>query len=200
VRVGRFERRGTARSALGEAADPVLLASGDSVTVNPAVVEVDAVEFERLAREGSRDDLERAAALYRGELLEGLDVESGGFEEWVRHERNRLYELAVESAAKLLGHQMRLGQEEAAVQTAIRPARARSGAGGGAPGPHAALRATGATSGCPRQSVTRTSRSRPRWDWCSPRSSASPRSPGSRSMRCPGPTRESFGVDPLREL
>src|SRR4029453_11469949 len=64
--------------------------------------------------------LERAAALYRGELLEGFGLQEAPFEEWLLAERERLRELAIEALAKLLRHHRTTGATEAAGQTALR--------------------------------------------------------------------------------
>jgi len=100
-------------------ADPMLL-DGDSVAVAAEGMTVDVSEFEQLARSGDPDDLERAPALYQGDLLEGIRAGSAQFEEWLLAERERLHELALEAFAKLLGHQMKLGATEPAIQTALR--------------------------------------------------------------------------------
>jgi DNA-binding SARP family transcriptional activator len=99
--------------------NPMLL-DGDGVAVAPEAVMVDVGEFERLALCGNPEDLERAAALYQGDLLEGLSPGSAQFEEWLRGERERLHELALEAFAKLLAHQMKLDAAEPAIQTALR--------------------------------------------------------------------------------
>jgi DNA-binding SARP family transcriptional activator/predicted ATPase len=98
----------------------VLLIDGQTVALNPTAVDVDVVEFEREVAEGTPAALERAAALYRGELLEGLAVQEAPFEEWLLAERDRLRELALEALAKLLRHQRTTGATEAALQTALR--------------------------------------------------------------------------------
>ncbi len=67
-------------------------AEHDTVSIDPALVAVDAVEFEQLAR---ADKWEEAAALYRGPLLDGHGVRDGAFEDWIRVERTRLHDLAV---------------------------------------------------------------------------------------------------------
>jgi len=59
-------------------------------------------------------------SLYRGELLEGLDVGSAEFEDWLRGQRERTFEVAVQVGGQLLAHQTRGGRLEAAVQTAVR--------------------------------------------------------------------------------
>src|SRR5437667_3363077 len=99
---------------------PALLIEGDTVGLNPTAVDVDVVEFERAVAEGAPTALERAAALYRGELLEGLALQEAPFEEWLLAERERLRELALEALAKLLRHQRTTGATEAALQTALR--------------------------------------------------------------------------------
>jgi DNA-binding SARP family transcriptional activator/tetratricopeptide (TPR) repeat protein len=107
------------RRALGAAGSDALDVEGDRVTMRAGAVEVDARTFARLAGEDDAASLERAVALYRGELLEGLEAEAPAFEDWLRGERQRLFELAVESAGKLLGHELRAGHGEAAVRTAV---------------------------------------------------------------------------------
>ena len=97
-----------------------LVEEGDKVGLQPAAVQVDVVSFEQLAANGTLDALERAAALYRGDLLEGIAVAEPGFEEWLRAERERLRELAVETLAKLLGHHTRLGAVDQAVPIGLR--------------------------------------------------------------------------------
>ena len=63
----------------------------ESVTFDPASIEIDAMEFAAFAMTAPG----RSAALYRGELLEGLDGVTPEFEEWLRPERQRLADLAV---------------------------------------------------------------------------------------------------------
>ncbi len=109
----------TLRKAVG-VEPPALLIDGETVALNPTAVDVDVAEFERLVAEGTPAALDRAAALYRGELLEGLALQEAPFEEWLRAERERLRELALEALAKLLHHQRTTGATGAALQTALR--------------------------------------------------------------------------------
>ncbi|MGH2667950.1 MAG: AfsR/SARP family transcriptional regulator [Candidatus Eiseniibacteriota bacterium] len=116
------------RGALGSAGDgdgptgsgPLLQVDVDVIALDPAAVDVDVVEFERLAAEGSPRSLGHASDFYRGDLMEGLVLPDTGFDEWLRTERDRLRELAVENLARLLGLQFQEGEDEAAVQTALR--------------------------------------------------------------------------------
>jgi TolB-like protein len=52
--------------------------------------QVDALDFEQLARSATVGDLERAAHLYSGEFLSDLRIEAGGFADWLEAERGRL--------------------------------------------------------------------------------------------------------------
>jgi TolB-like protein/cytochrome c-type biogenesis protein CcmH/NrfG len=72
--------------------DPIT-ADRDSVTFDPASIDIDAIAFARLATEGAAPD--EAAGLYRGDLLEGVDGVSPEFEAWLGPERERLAALAV---------------------------------------------------------------------------------------------------------
>ena len=105
------------RQALGF--NPMLV-DGDCVSFAADAVTLDVTEFEQLAGNDDPDALARAAALYQGDLLEGIASSSAQFEEWLRAERERLHELALEVFAKLLGHRMRLGAIEPAIHTALR--------------------------------------------------------------------------------
>jgi len=65
-------------------------------------VAIDVQEFEQLISEGTPEAVERATALYRGDLLDGLDVRDPAFEEWLLIERQRLRSLQREALATLL--------------------------------------------------------------------------------------------------
>ncbi|HUF51155.1 MAG TPA: BTAD domain-containing putative transcriptional regulator [Longimicrobiales bacterium] len=73
------------RKALGEDA---ILAAGDELRLNEAVVWCDVAGFSDAVAEG---DLERAATLYNGPLLDGFFVSDAlEFEQWTERERDRL--------------------------------------------------------------------------------------------------------------
>jgi tetratricopeptide (TPR) repeat protein len=71
-------------------------------------------------QQGPPEALERAAGLYRGDLLSGFALSEAPFEDWLLAERERLRELALESLAKLLAHQRKAGSAEPAIQTALK--------------------------------------------------------------------------------
>src|SRR6185312_7188890 len=94
---GDEQARASLRQALAElrrslGAPSPLRTDNDAVNLDPAMVAVDAIAFERLAR---AERLGEAAALYRGALLDGHGVRDDAFEDWLRVERTRLHELAV---------------------------------------------------------------------------------------------------------
>jgi len=108
------------RRAVGDGEPPLLLSRGDTVALNREAVAVDVAELEAALADGSPAALGRAAALYRGDLLDGFSVDEPPFEEWRVVERERLRELALEGLAKLLGAQLAAGPPEPAIQTALR--------------------------------------------------------------------------------
>ena len=108
------------RRALAPMDPPGLVLTGDTLALDADSVDVDAGAFELLARAGDADSLARAAALYRGDFLEGLAFRGTLFEEWLMAERERLRELALETLARLLAQQRGAGAVEAALRTALR--------------------------------------------------------------------------------
>ncbi len=99
------------RRALGEPSP--LRTEHDAVSLDPAMIAVDAIEFERLAKAGRLDE---AAALYRGPLLDGHGVRDGAFEDWLSVERTRLHDLAVDVLDRFAASQ----SGDAAIETAQR--------------------------------------------------------------------------------
>jgi len=110
----------TVRKGLGDDADAALRADDDGLSLDPAAVEVDALVFAHLVEEGSRDALERALALYDGDLLEDLNVRSEEFEAWLRAERPRFRNLAVDGLTALAEQQAESGDAEAAIEACHR--------------------------------------------------------------------------------
>jgi len=108
------------RTALPGTLSGVLRIDADSIGVDPAATDVDVPAFERLAAEETPHALERAAALYRGDLLEGFDVKEEAFEQWLIQERERLRDLAIEVLARLFRQQCADAGGEPAIRTARR--------------------------------------------------------------------------------
>src|SRR4029453_17170065 len=107
------------RRTFGDADPPVLLTRADALALDAASVSIDVAGFESALRDGGPDALARAAALYHGDLLDGLGVNEPGFEEWWIVERERLRAGALDGLAKLLRHQIGADSPEAATRTAF---------------------------------------------------------------------------------
>ncbi len=101
-------------------AGEVLLAEGDGLRLDPAIVEVDAVRLERLA--GSADPLqqEQAAGLCAGELLAGFSVDEDAYDGWLQGERARLRDLACNTLARTARAALDRGDATAALDLARR--------------------------------------------------------------------------------
>src|SRR5262249_54818965 len=72
------------RALEGGGPHPGLVTSGHAVSLTPDAVEVDVDAFERARAAGALED---AAALYQGDLLEGMSMSETPFEDWLRIER-----------------------------------------------------------------------------------------------------------------
>jgi DNA-binding SARP family transcriptional activator len=105
------------RASLTESAPTSQRADSDSIALDAAHLFVDVVAFERLTRDGTPHALADAGDLYRGDLLAGISVKEPPFEDWLRLERERLRDLAVEGLAKLIVAQRQAGLIERAVQS-----------------------------------------------------------------------------------
>src|SRR5262245_15871940 len=108
------------RRVLAGTSRAALIAQGDTVTVNPSVLDVDVAQFERLVRQGTTKALEAAMALYRGPLLDGVRVTAPAFEDWLASERARLHEVALDVLRRLATTQVRSRKIDQAAQTAAR--------------------------------------------------------------------------------
>jgi TolB-like protein/Tfp pilus assembly protein PilF len=94
------------RKSFGDEASSPFLADRDSVTLDSGAVTVDAAKFERLICEGTTEALTRALSLYRGDLLDGIDLRDPAFDEWLIIQRQRLRDMAREALARLLDHHL----------------------------------------------------------------------------------------------
>lgn len=117
---GEAEARGALRQslhllrrALGTAAEG-LDSQGERIALRENAWEVDLRRFEALAGRPDLDSMLTAAALYGGDLLEGLDA-GAEFGHWAAAERERLRELAQRLLAALVAR----GDEPAAHERAV---------------------------------------------------------------------------------
>jgi len=99
---------------------PALVVQGDTVALNPAEIEIDVVQFERLARRGTPEALDAAVALYHGPLLDGFRITAPAFEAWLDAERARLHDLVVDALRRVLARHVKAGRVEPATHAAAR--------------------------------------------------------------------------------
>jgi DNA-binding SARP family transcriptional activator len=90
------------RRVLGDADGRIVVSSAGGLNLDRDALDVDLAAFEGAAESGTKDGLERAASLYQGPFLDGAEVQSEPFEEWLRGERARLAARAAEAITKLL--------------------------------------------------------------------------------------------------
>ncbi|WP_249169796.1 alpha/beta hydrolase, partial [Bradyrhizobium liaoningense] len=84
------------------------------------LVTTDVVEFKDAVSDPSIANLKRAAELYRGPFLEGLNARSDLFDEWLLGERTRLRAVATSAFHTLLQELQLIGAREEAIALALR--------------------------------------------------------------------------------
>jgi TolB-like protein/DNA-binding SARP family transcriptional activator/Tfp pilus assembly protein PilF len=92
---------------------PFLEADGGSIGFSAKMVETDLVAFEAAIAENTFVALERAAVLYRADLLDGFSLRERDFNEWLTGERERLREHAVQLFLRLMERAAPAGGEPA---------------------------------------------------------------------------------------
>jgi TolB-like protein/DNA-binding SARP family transcriptional activator len=110
----------TLRKALGDKDGAILALKSDPLICRFEALSVDALAFETLASRNTPEALEQAEALYEGDLLDGLDIRSTEFENWLAAERARLRALAVDCLCRVMRHREQSGLPQQAIDTAQR--------------------------------------------------------------------------------
>lgn len=108
------------RKAVAEPGIDPIVVEGDSLAIDSGLLEVDAERFERLLRSDRPAACARAAEVYQGDLLEGLNLREEPFMEWLEGERRRLRELALTGLSRQLETQQTQGEIEGGIQTSLR--------------------------------------------------------------------------------
>lgn len=107
----------TIRKELGDSGENVLRSDGDAISLESSAVSIDSIRFEELAREGSPESLERAANLYHGSFLEGLNVRESAFQAWSTAQNARYAEIAADVLSRLCSQQKEVGESVKAIAT-----------------------------------------------------------------------------------
>ncbi len=102
------------------AAEGWLKSGQGRIQVAPDAFWCDVTEFRTLTSSGDPSDAMQAMDLFRGDLLDGLQVRDPGFEEWLREERAGLRSLAEHCAGRLLAAAEKSGDQRAVIQAAER--------------------------------------------------------------------------------
>lgn len=89
------------RKDLGEAGATLLSFGDERVRLDPTRLQVDAMEFRRLAKSSDLEGLRKAKALLRGNLLADLEIADPAFEAWLFQERSRVNDVAITLYDKL---------------------------------------------------------------------------------------------------
>src|SRR5215471_18299518 len=108
------------RRCLGGGEGVVLRTDRQSIALDKALIDVDVLAFERRVREATLASLTQAAALYRGDLLEGIAIRDPAFEDWLLVERQRLRQLFERALAGLMSQALAAGDRDRAAEAARR--------------------------------------------------------------------------------
>ncbi|MDH3448188.1 MAG: tetratricopeptide repeat protein [Gammaproteobacteria bacterium] len=108
------------RKSLGDTADLVLQVDRTTVSLQPGLIEVDVLEFERLAAEGDYESLATAADFYQGEFLEGISIRDASCQDWLDNERSRFKRQLVEILLNLAETQLVSHDFDHAIKSAER--------------------------------------------------------------------------------
>jgi adenylate cyclase len=107
----------TLRKETVDSGPPLIIADRSSLRLAEAT-DVDAMQFEQLIRSGTAADLERAAELYRGDYLAGVDLDDMDAHSPFLFERQRLRELALSGMKTLVGLRTLAGDADGALEIA----------------------------------------------------------------------------------
>jgi adenylate cyclase len=91
-----------ALSAIRRRCGLVIVSRGDSLELDRASCSADVVDFEKLARTDSTDELRACLDLYRGDLLEDLELREPVYDEWLTLARARLRRLGCQAVDDLV--------------------------------------------------------------------------------------------------
>jgi DNA-binding SARP family transcriptional activator len=101
----------------------LLVEEGDFLSLDPANVHTDVVEFESLVAAGTAEALDPATRLYSGDFMEGFLLDEERFDQWVIAERDRLHRLALRAHAQLVDILTRAEARDEAIAVAQRALR-----------------------------------------------------------------------------
>jgi DNA-binding SARP family transcriptional activator len=101
----------------------ILIEEQDLLGLDESLVECDVASFESLVAAGTEEALAQASQLYRGDFLDGFQINEERFDQWVMAERDRLHRMALRGHMQLLELQSRRGALDEAIATGHRSLR-----------------------------------------------------------------------------
>jgi len=101
----------------------ILIEENDLLGLDETNVSCDVAAFESLVAAGTEESLLKASTLYRGDFLDGFQINEERFDQWVIAERDRLHRMALRGNMALLEMQSRRGATDDAIATAQRSLR-----------------------------------------------------------------------------
>jgi TolB-like protein/DNA-binding SARP family transcriptional activator len=104
------------RRALHDTAHRLIASEGEDIVLDATGFDVDALRFRSLAARAERQDLEEAARLSSGALLDGLDIDSEDYESWRREEATRFRDQTIDVLTRLLAQLSDSGEIERTIQ------------------------------------------------------------------------------------
>lgn len=90
------------RKSLGDQEHELVLSEREWIRLDTDMLDVDFWRFKELLDRGGISDLKRAVEIGSGGLLEGLDLDSEEFAEWIRDQRSRFSDLFLEALSRLV--------------------------------------------------------------------------------------------------
>ncbi|AZO30935.1 MULTISPECIES: alpha/beta fold hydrolase [unclassified Mesorhizobium] len=108
------------RKAMSVSGGGRFVTEGTSIALHLDDFDFDVARFEALSTSSAPQDLERALAVYRGDLLDGLGLREEPFEDWLRVERERLRTMAVAALDRLIIHYTAANDPASSIRAATR--------------------------------------------------------------------------------
>lgn len=96
----------------------LLVEEGDFLSLDPALVTIDVAEFEKFANGNGEESVAKAVAVYRGDFMEGFELDEERFDQWVLAERDRLHRMALRAHAQLVEALVKRGAVDEAIAIA----------------------------------------------------------------------------------
>jgi len=103
--------------------EKILIEENDLLGLDESLVSCDVAAFESLVAGGTEESLMRASHLYRGDFLDGFQINEERFDQWVIAERDRLHRMTLRGHMQLIELQTRRGTFDEAINTAQRSLR-----------------------------------------------------------------------------